>query len=436
MDTHTLALIISLVCLLCLSAFFSACETAFSTLNRIRLKNLAARNNKRARLALKLLNIYDKLLSSVLVGNNLVNILSSALATMLFVGFFGPKGVSVATAVMTTLVLVFGEISPKTLAKESPENFAMRMAPLMYFFILLFTPLNFLASAWKKIIVRIFPARGNRTVTEDELLSFVEEVRQEGGINRQEEQMIRQAIEFDDLSAGEICTPRMDIAAVCESDAVEQINAKFAQTGFSRLPVFQGSIDNITGLILLKDFYHDVINNGKAPSSIFKPVVYVPQKIKISRLLKTMQQKRSHLAVVLDEFGGTLGIVTMEDIVEELVGEIWDEHDEVVESIVKNDDGSYRVTGNLSLPDLFAFFRAEEESGAAVAPDAASGVADEPEIPKVSIGSWVLENIGTLPKTGDEFSGLGLHVKVSKVSRHRVLEAIVRRVHIRNLTTD
>ena len=423
-----LALIISLACLLCLSAFFSACETAFSTLNRIRLKNLALRN-KRARLALKLLGIYDKLLSSVLIGNTLVNIASSALATLLFVGFFGTGGVSLATFIMTGLVLVFGEISPKTLAKESPENFAMNLAPLMYFFIVLFAPFNFLTSAWKKIIVRIFPAKGSKAITEDELLSFVEEVRQEGGINQQEEQMIRQAIEFDDLSAGEICTPRMDIAAVSETDTVEQINAKFAGTGFSRLPVFSGSIDHITGLILLKDFYRDVLGQGKAPALIVKPVIYVPQKVKISRLLKTLQQKRSHLAVVVDEFGGTLGIVTMEDIIEELVGEIWDEHDKVVEPVVKNEDGSYRVTGNLTLPDLFAFFRAEEASAAesaAVAPDAV--LADEPEIPKVSIGSWVLENMGTLPKTGDTFSGLGLHVKVSKVYRHRVLEAVVKQI--------
>jgi CBS domain containing-hemolysin-like protein len=408
-DPYTIAIIISLLVLLCFSAFFSSSETAFSSANRIKLKNMAARNNKKAKLALKLLESYDKLLSSVLIGNNIVNITSSALATVLFVGFFGSRGVSIATLVMTVLVLIFGEISPKTLAKESPELTAIRAAPLLRFFIFIFTPLNFLAGAWKKVVVKIFPVKNDRSVTEDELLTFVEEVRQEGGINKQEEEMIRQVIEFDDLTAGEIFTPRVDVAAVSESDSAETIDRKFAETGFSRLPVFRENIDNITGVLLLKDFHHEVMNNGKTPAQIVKPVVFVTKSIKIAKLLRTLQRKKSHLAVLVDEFGGTVGIVTIEDIVEELVGEIWDEHDNVVEPVKQLEDGSYRVLGSCGLEDMFAFIHYHGEA-----------------LPNTTVGSWVMENLGSMPRAGDGFSWGGLGVRISKVLRHRVMEVIVR----------
>jgi CBS domain containing-hemolysin-like protein len=279
----------------------------------------------------------------------------------------------------------------------------------MRFFIFVFTPLNYLAASWKKLIVRIFPARGSRSVTEDELLTFVEEVRQEGGINKQEEEMIRQVIEFDDLTAAEIFTPRVDIAAVSESDSAESIDLKFARTGFSRLPVYRDNIDNITGVILLKDFHHEVIGRGKPPASILKPVIFVTRTIKISRLLRMLQQKRAHMAVLVDEFGGTLGIVTIEDIVEELVGEIWDEHDEVVEPVTKLGDRSYRVLGSVNLEELFGLF----------------SIDDEEKHWSTTVGSWVMEMSGGIPKEGAEFISKGLSVKVTKTARHRVIEVVV-----------
>jgi CBS domain containing-hemolysin-like protein len=418
-DSYYVILVVSLVVLLCFSAFFSAGETAFSTANRIKLKNMAAKN-RRARLALKMLDAYDQLLSSVLIGNNIVNITSSALATVLFVGLFGTKGVSIATAVMTVLVLIFGEISPKTLAKEAPELTAMRFAPLLRFFIVIFTPLNYLAGAWKKIIVRLFPVTGNRSVTEDELLTFVEEVRQEGGINRQEEEMIRQVIEFDDLTASEIVTPRVDVAAVPETATPADIDRMFAKTGFSRLPVYRDTIDSITGVILLKDFHHQVINGGKPPAEIIKPVVFATRTMKIAKLLRTLQQKQSHMAVLVDEFGGTLGIVTIEDIVEELVGEIWDEHDEVVEPVKQNDAGVFSVLGGANLKDMLAYIAAQT-GGAddAITPDG------EDAVPNTTVGNWVMENLGRLPRAGERFVWRGLQIRVSRVLRHRVMEVIV-----------
>ncbi|GHV94929.1 membrane protein [Spirochaetia bacterium] len=431
-DSYYVVLVISLFALLCFSAFFSASEMAFSSLNRIKLKNLAAKN-RRARLALKVLDAYDKLLSSVLIGNTIVNIASSALATVLFVSLFGARGVSLATLVVTLAVLLFGEISPKTLAKESPELTALWTAPLLHFFIILFTPLNYLAGAWKKLIVKIFPVRGDRSVTEDELLTFVEEVRQEGGINKQEEEMIRQVIEFDDLTVAEIFTPRVDVSAVSETDTVEEIDRKFAETGFSRLPVFRDNIDNITGVILLKDFHHEVMKRGRQPAEVVKPVVFVTKTMKISKLLRTLQQKQSHMAVLVDEFGGALGIVTIEDIVEELVGEIWDEHDKVVEPVKKAANGSYVVMGNTSVHDMLEFISGNTEkscdsTGSSDSTDIDENIAHNnyaEAIPSTTVGNLVMENMGRIPHIGEEFVWRNLRFRVSRVLRHRVMEVIV-----------
>jgi CBS domain containing-hemolysin-like protein len=413
MNSYTVSIIVSLFVLLCFSAFFSAGETSFSSLSRIKIKNLAARNNKKAQLTLKLLNAYDKLLSTVLIGNNIVNITSSALATVLFVGYFGSAGVTIATLVMTVLVLVFGEISPKTLAKESPEKIAMALAPLLRVFMWLLAPVNRLAGIWKKLIVKLFRIGGDRAVTEDELLTFVEEVRQEGGINQREEEMIRQVIEFDDVTAAGICTPRIDVAAICETDSAEEIDQKFFETGFSRLPVYRDNIDHITGVMLLKDFHHEVIKQGKTPASIVKPVVFITKSIKISKLLRTLQEKQSHMAVLVDEFGGTVGILTLEDIVEELVGEIWDEHDQIVENITENEDGTFLVLGNSSLDDLFEFFRVSGDD------------TDFGAVSNTTVANWVIETIGGIPRMGDEFQYKNLRIRVSKVIRHRVIEVTV-----------
>jgi CBS domain containing-hemolysin-like protein len=430
----------ALLLLLGLSAFFSISETSFSSLSRIKLKSMAEKDRKtrksaRARLVLKLLDSYDKLLSSVLIGNTIVNVVTSAMAAMLFIGLFGAKGVSIASVVVTLLVLIFGEISPKTLAKESPELTALRAAPLLRFFIFILTPLNYLASAWRNVIIKIFPVNADRQITEDELLTFVEEVRQEGGINKHEEQMIRHAIEFDDLTAAEIMTPRMDLAAVSESDTAGHIETLFEDTGFSRLPVYRDNIDNITGIILLKDFHREVIKKGKSFHEIIKPAVLVTKTIKISKLLRVLQEKQSHMAVLVDEFGGTLGIVTVEDIIEVLVGEIWDEHDRVVEPITHNADGSFSALGSMQFQDMVNFIAGKKPDG---------DLAEDGEIPSTTVGNWVMETKGGSqdsadfqsgdyqpggpPRAGEHFDWHRLRIKVSRVQRHRVMEVIVTEV--------
>jgi len=415
-DSYYFVLLISLAVLLCFSAFFSACEMAFSSLNRIKLKSLAVKS-RRARLALKMLEVYDKLLSTVLIGNNAVNIAASALATALFIGLFGSKGVSIATLVMTVLLLVIGDISPKTLAKESPELTALRAAPLLRVFVWLLTPVNFLLSAWKKFLMKIFPVKLDRSTTEDELLTFVEEVRQEGGINIQEEQMIRQVIGFDELKVSGIFTPRIDVEAVSLDATVEDIDRKFIETGFSRLPVFRDTIDNITGIIILKDFSHEVMKGLKTPAQIVKPVVFVPKTIKIARLLGTLQEKKAHMAVVVDEHGGTLGVVTIEDIVEELVGEIWDEHDEVVEPVKKLADGSFIVLGSVSFKDML-----EAVAEGDICSDDTPENFASPEVPDTTVANWCMENLGRLPRAGETLSWHYLTIKILRVIKQRIME--------------
>ena len=408
--------IVFLFVLLCFSAFFSACEMAFSSANRIKLKALAEKK-KRAALALKLLDSYDKILSTALIGSNVVNIVLSSLAAMFFFRLFGARGVSVSTVVVAVLVLLIGDISPKTLAKESPELTALRTAPLLRFFITIFTPLNFLSAAWKKFIVKLFPVKQNRSVTEDELLIFVEEVRNEGGINKQEEHMIRQVIEFDEMTAAEIYIPRVDVSAISLDSTIEEFDRKFAETGFSRLPVFKENIDNITGVILLKDFHHQVMNGKtpgvKTPSEIIKPVVFVTKTIKIAKLLRTLQQKQCHLAVIIDEFGGTLGILTIEDILEQLIGEIWDEHDKVVLEIRKAGDSRYIVMGNVYFKDMVEFIAQENNISKADA------------IPGTTVGNWITEKLGRLPHIGEGAVWNNLSIKALKIIRHRIMEVVI-----------
>lgn len=407
MDSHSIALIAVLALCLIMSAYFSATETAFSSLNRIRLKNMAAAGHSRAGKALELADDYDTLLSTILIGNNIVNIASASLATVLFVGWYGDIGVTISTVVMTALVLIFGEISPKSIAKEAPESFALFSTPLMCFFIALLKPLNFLFRQWKRLLNKLIKVKDDRGITEEELLTIVEEAQQDGGINQQEGQLIRSAIEFTDLEAIDIITPRVDVVGVEKSATPREIADLFMETGFSRLPVFDESIDDIEGVINQKDFYAFVINKGQALETIIKPGIFIAPSIKISSLLKLLQKTKSHIAIVIDEFGGTEGIVTLEDVLEELVGEIWDEHDEEVKDIEKLGEDQYRINCGTSSEKFFDFFQLKGETDTA------------------TVGGWVMERLNRIPAAGETFQYDNLVITVSKVDNRRVLEIIV-----------
>ncbi len=410
--------IVLIVCLMLGSAFFSATEMAFSSLNRIRLKNAAENGDKKALAVLKMAESFDRVLYTVLVGNNVVNILSSSVATVLFIDLLkgnATKGSTVATIVMTVVVLIFGECVPKSLAKENPEKFAVAVLPFMKFFkVLLWLPATLLLGI-RKLIALCFH-KGEKDegsqITEDEIITFVEEAELEGSIGEQESELIRSAVEFNDREAQEILTHRVDICAISEEAGEEEIGQTFIETGFSRLPVYKDTVDNIVGVIHHKDFYNKVMTRRTDLKSMIKPVLSVHKSIKISDLLKLLQKSKTHIAVIADDYGGTLGIVTMEDIIEELVGDIWDEHDEVVEEIVELEENRYKVLYTASLDKVFEIFDIRLES-------------DE-----TSVGGWVMKELDKIPEEGDSFTYDNVEVVVTKTDSKRVLE-IEATVHLR-----
>ncbi len=399
-----------LVVLVALSAYFSATETAFSSLNRIRVKNLADNGNKKAALALKLEANYDKLLSTILIGNNIVNIASASISTVVFVGFLGDMGVPVSTVVMTVVVLIFGEISPKSLAKQNAESFAMASAPVLRMIMVLFTPLNFLFMQWKKLLNRLFRPKEDSGITGEELLTIVDEVENEGNIDAHEGELIRAAIEFDDRSVEDILTPRVEMAAVDEASPADEVKELFLSEGYSRLPVYRDTVDTIVGVIHEKELYAAVHESVPWQSKMQEPLC-VPTGMKISDLLRQLQQAKSHLAIVVDEFGGTCGLVTMEDILEELVGEIWDEHDEVEEDFRRIDDTSVEADGGARMEDLFDLLGLKEECEA------------------LTVSGWAMQELGAVPQEGDAFEYEGLlRATIISVENRRAQRVLVTRL--------
>ncbi len=386
LDSASIGMIAAMVVMVICSAYFSATETAFTSLNRIRLKSKADAGDRRAARALALVDKYDNLLSTILVGNNIVNLTASSLSTLFFtVGLHLQNGAVVATAVITIVVLIFGEVSPKSMAKEAPEQFAMFSAPIIGTLMVILTPVNWFFAALKKGLSKIMRSKDKEGITEEELVTMVDQAESEGGLDQHESKLIRAAIEFHDLEVEEILTPRVDMVAVRDTDPMEDIAHAFAESGYSRLPVYHEDIDNIIGVIHEKDFH----TTGNT---------------KISELLRILQKEKAHMVIVVDEYGGTEGLVTLEDIVEELVGEIWDEHDEVIEEFRRQSDGSYLISCSADLTDLFDLFAIKGECDAN------------------TISGWVMERIGKVPEEGDHFVSDGLDVTVTRVDHRRALE--------------
>ncbi|MFU0833737.1 MAG: Mercuric resistance operon regulatory protein [Oscillospiraceae bacterium] len=393
-----------------MSAFFSASETAFTTLNKVRIKSLVNTGHPRAAATLKLAENYDSLLSTILIGNNIVNIAGASIATIFFTSLYDGAGVTISTAVMTVIVLIFGEISPKFLAKESPESFALSATPALQFFVMVFTPLNYLSSVWKKLLRRVFKRKDEKKVTQEELMTFVDEAQNDGGIDEKNGELIRSAIEFNDLDANDILTPRVNIVAVDKTMPMEKITELFLSTNYSRLPVYEESIDNIVGMIHEKDYFRALYSGETGLASIVKKVTYVGPGMKISDLLRLLQQVNTHMAVVVDEFGGTQGIVTMEDILEELVGDIWDEHDEVIDYFKKIDDLTYEVNCAANLDDMFDFLGLKKT---------------DDEFDSVTVSGWIMEQLGKIPAAGDNFEFHNIKFTVAKAAaRHATIVCI------------
>ena len=393
-----------LVLLVAASAYFSSSETAFSSLNRIRLKSQAQAGNKRASAALRLSEQYDTLLSTILIGTNIVNIAAASIATVVFVHFFKDAGVTLSTVVMTVVVLIFGEISPKCLAKQNAETVALALTPSLRVLTVLLTPLNALFTQWKKLLDRFFPPRQDPAMTDEELLTIVDEVQSGGSIDEHKGELIRAAIEFDDLTVMEILTPRIQVAAVEEGSSLEQIGDTFRTHGFSRLPVYRDTIDTIVGVIHERDYNALLYRGERSLESIVKDVLFVPPGIKISAMLRRFQTQKEHLAVVVDEFGGTAGIVTLEDVLEELVGDIWDEHDEAVESFRKTGEAVWLAAGDERLDEV------REQLGLSIDCDAQT------------VNGWVSERLDAIPAVGQCFLEGDYRISVTKTALRRVEE--------------
>lgn len=409
MSSDIIGYIVAIFILVLLSAYFSATETAFTSVNKIRLKNMAYSGDKKAETVLKLSEKYDKLLTTILVGNNIVNITMTSVATVLFIDLFGPYGATLATVVITIIVLVFGEITPKNIAKEVPENFSKFSAPALKFFMTLLTPVNFIFTMWKKFIAKVFKLNDNEAITGDEILTMVEEAEEGGGIEKRHSELIQNAIEFYELTAEDVMTPRPEMEAIETDCPKEELAEIFKKTGFSRLPVYEEDIDKIIGVINQKDFHNYIVGTGKNIVDYVSPVVFVSTAIKISDLLKKMQQVKTHMAIVIDEYGGTEGLVTMEDIIEELVGEIFDEHDVVIsKDIMPLQNGSFRVKGSANISKVFDYLDIDEE------------------LDVVTVNGWVVLEMDKMPKKNDMFEtvidGKLLKVRVTKADDRKAIE--------------
>lgn len=405
--------IISIVFLLVLSGIFSATETAFTSVNKIKMKSLASDDNVSAELVLEITENFDKFLTTILIGNNIANIATTSIATVMFIKLYGHYGATISTIVVTVLVLVFGEISPKNIAKDKAEGISLFMAPAVKVLTILFTPLNWIFGMWKRIVDKIFKISTEHGYTEDELKTIVEEAKTGGNIGEYQSELITNAIEFEDLEAIDIITPRIDIIAIELGTPNEEIAKLFKSTGLSRLPVFEDDLDNIIGILNQKDFHNYVVGEGKIVNLYIKPVAYVAESIKASILLKKMQAKATHMAIIVDEYGGTTGLVTMEDIIEELVGKIYDEHDTVeMREVTDLIDGSYSVAGGANVEKFF------ELQG------------EDIDIDATTVNGWAMIELDHIPKVGDAFEYESkrklFKVRVTRADAKRAL-----RLHIR-----
>ena len=404
-NSTQIGLLIVLIVLVFLSAFFSSAETAFTSMNRVRLHTLEANGVKWAKHAGKMIDNYDKLITTILIGNNIVNIVASSLATLLFVSFVADNStaVTLSTVVMTLAVLIFGEITPKTIAKEHPEGFVRTYCGILRFLQIIFFPLTWIFSQWRKLLLKMFKFKKQPGITEDELLTYVETAHSEGGIDEHESELIRSAIEFEDLDVGDIMVHRVGVAAVPDDASMDDVAKLFRENGYSRMPVYSGTIDTVIGTVHEKDFLIAVIDGKDNFKSCIQNTVCLSP---ISAALRMMQKGKIHMAIVVDEYGGTSGIITMEDILEELVGEIYDEHDEVEEFIKKTGDDVFCINGNAPLLDVFDYLEVDVKE----------------EFESSSVGGWVTEQMEKIPVAGESFDYGNMHITVKRSTPKRVAE--------------
>lgn len=410
--TSNSAYLLTLIVLILLSGVFSAVETSFSSASKIRLRSMANDGNESAKKVLKILDHFDRFLTTILIGNNVVNIASATVGTVLFTRYFQANGPTISTIVMTILVLLFGEMTPKSIAKMIPERFSCAMVGFVQVMVFLLFPLTWLLSGWKWLMSKLIPIEEDDGDITDDLITMVDEAEKEGDLQEHESSLISAAIEFRDLEVKDVFTPRVDIVAVDVNEDLKEIEETFRINSYSRLPVYEETIDHIIGVIHEKDFYDLLYHKKNDLHSIITKVINTSPNTHIYELMQILQREKLHMAVVLDEWGGTDGLITLEDIVEELVGEIWDEHDVVEEFYTKISDNEYLVKGEAEVDDLFERFDIE--------------VKEEEEDDYNSVSGWAIAQLGHIPEVGESFQFENLFVQITKADNRKVNEVRIR----------
>lgn len=414
---------ISIGVLIVLSALFSAMETAFSFVNKIRIQKSVESGNKKAKNALYVIEHFDNALTAILICNNVVNLGCSSIATVLCLRLFGDIGSAVATGATTLLVLTFGEVIPKCLAKEHCDSFSIAAAGFLKGITILLSPLVFVFMKLKAIALKIAGSSGDApSVTENELKYIVESIEEEGVLEESESEMVRSALDFDETTAEEILTPRVDVVFINIDDSIEKIKEIIIENRYSRIPVYENTTDNIIGILHTRD-YLELLADGKIPNvrDIMAKPYFVFKTQQLSKILSTFKRTRDHIAIVTDEYGGTLGIVTMEDLLEEIVGDIWDEDEEIERSYYKIGKDEYLVNGDIEFGDVLGLYGMDE---------------DAIESDSITVGGFILEHAGNIPKKRESIEADGFRFTVMEVENQRIMRVVVKKLEDKNEESD
>ncbi|MCE5196301.1 MAG: hemolysin family protein [Negativicutes bacterium] len=413
MDDSPYGLYLLIIVLICFSAFFSGSEIAFASANKMRMKKAAESGNKKAKLAYYIYERYDKALTTILIGNNLVNMASSAIATVIAIKLMGESGAAIATVAMTVIILIFGEIIPKILAKDHCDAFTLTVAPFLRFLMLITAPLVFVVMKLLDVMNRTWANQKKEpSVTEEDLVSIIETVEDEGVIDEERSDLLQSAIEFSEISAQEIITPRVDMLAIDIDDDLDSIIELANHSRYSRIPVFEGSIDNIIGILYLNHFFKQVVDTKEfSLRDLLMDVCFIHKSMKLPAVLAELKRRKMHMAIVTDEYGGTLGVVTMEDVLEQLVGEIWDESDEIVQEFTDVGENIHEVDADISIYDFLEYFDLDDRDF---------------ESDYTTVGGWAIEMLNGFPNPGDSFTYKNLTVTVDKIQEHRIIQVLVK----------
>lgn len=415
MEELPLGLIFTLLCLIFLSAFFSSTETAFSSVNIIRLKNYADEGRRGSKNALYIAENFDKALSTILVGNNIVNIAATSIATKLATDLVGGTyGIFVSTTVMTVLILIFGEVLPKSIAKERAEEFSLSISGILLFLMKILSPITYFFIQIKNGVMKLVGEKeASPSITEEEIKVMVNISEEEGVIENHEKELLHRSLDFNDILVGEILTPRMDMIAIDSKMSNDEIFELFLQERYSRVPVYEEYVDNIIGILYERDFLTEKAKkNDFSILSLLRDAYFVVESMKIATLLPELQKSKIHMAIVVDEFGGTSGLITLEDIIEEIVGDIWDEHDEKIMIFTKINDNNFECNADIPLADFFEMFSITNES-----------IADYH-----TLGGWLFEKFERIPNEGESLTYGKLVITIKEVESRRIRKVLVEKM--------